>query len=160
MSNFAEEAHLLPVSISASKSKRHLKMICCIRSKAACLILLWNFAVLLVYVLFNVKGTFEAKSYNRTSFITVGISIIAVFAPMAGLLTDLKYSRYKTVVCSSYFLLIEVVFIFMTLIVISCLIIVKGRNIIVEIEHDGVILQVCFFHPFWNYACYIISILD
>ena len=88
------------------------------RSKSACLILLWNFAVLLLYVLFDINNEFKGESsYNTSIFTVFGVSLIAVFAPIAGLLTDLKYSRYKAVTCSSYFLLVATMLLLMLLIV-------------------------------------------
>ncbi len=112
MSDLAEQVSLLPVARNGQPSSKIncLKRSRCIKSKAARLILLWNFAVLLLYVIFDINNEFKGESSYKTPLLTaVGVSIIAVFAPMAGLLTDLKYSRYKTVICSSYFLLIEVV---------------------------------------------------
>ncbi len=109
MNRFAEDSHLLPVASGITKSKWYLKANCCIRSKTACLILMWNFAVLLVYMAFNVGNHFRYHSkYHTAVMVSIGVSAVAVFAPMAGVLTDLKYSRYKTVTCSSYFLLIVV----------------------------------------------------
>ena len=58
------------------------KIRCCIESKAARLILLWNFAVLL--------GSYRI------------VNVIAIFSPVAGLLTDIRFSRYKAILSSSY----------------------------------------------------------
>ena len=98
MSSFAEDVYLLPVANDkVSKSKWNVSCDC-IRSKAARLILLWNFPVLLIYAFFNINNEFNYRSsYHTPILVTVGVSIIAVFAPIAGLLTDLKYSRYKAV---------------------------------------------------------------
>ncbi len=83
MSSFAEEDHLLPVANSLAKSKSQLKKSCCIKSKAVCLILLWNFAVLLVYSFLSVNNELEYPGYYHTSISIIGaVGIIAVFAPM------------------------------------------------------------------------------
>ncbi len=76
----------------------------------------------------SVDNEFKFRN-NPPNFVNTGVSIIAVFAPMAGLLTDLKYSRYKTVIlCSSYFLLIEVVLLFMAVIILFSLVVANGVN--------------------------------
>ncbi len=102
MNSFAEEVHLLPVAKGVSKFKWHILKSCCVSSKAAHLILLWNFAILLMYVLFTVNSLVKFKGYYDPPAIIVGLSITAVFAPMAGLLTDLKYHDIATVFTESY----------------------------------------------------------
>ena len=110
MSRFAEDVPLFSVANSVAKSKWFSKVSCCVRSKAARFILLWISGVLLVYSFFNIDNEFISRSsWAIQIYIAFIVSVIAVFAPMAGLLTDLKFSRYKTVTCSSCFLLIEIV---------------------------------------------------
>ena len=105
---------LLPVtrdSTSTPKSWGFFKGTCCIGSKAARLVLLWNFAVILAYrMLYNIDVFMQV---NQTSLVLMLLSVvltfIAVFSPVAGLLTDIKFSRHGAVVCSSWFILVKIV---------------------------------------------------
>ena len=104
-----ENSHLLPPVASAKAKPRHLNVNCCIKSKIAGLILLWNSPVLLIYVAFNIGIHMRYHSrYLLLIILCIVVSGISVIAPIAGLLTDLKYSRYKTVTYGSCFLLIEI----------------------------------------------------
>ena len=101
---------LLPVTRDSSR-KPKCRFTCCIGSKAARLILLWNFAVILLYrILYNTDVVMQV---NATSSYLILSSIIllfiAVFSPVAGLLTDIRFSRYRAVVYSSLFFIIKVV---------------------------------------------------
>ena len=111
----SEKGPLLPVMVGHQRKKtcRIFRGDFCVQSKAARLILLWNFAVLLAYKFF----------YDINIFFQVGHSIwlaivlpttftfIAVLSPVAGLLTDIRFSRVKTVLCTSYVVLIKLVII-------------------------------------------------
>ena len=101
-------------------NKSRLKKKCCIKSKAAIAILMWNFAVLLIY---NTIGNISNGSYSieASIFTVTAVGTVAVLAPMAGLLTDVKYSRYKVVVSSSYCLLFEVIAMLIVITVVSIL---------------------------------------
>ena len=72
----------------------------CVSSKAALLILLWSFVVgllsglLINLELCNVRNAILAISLYG------GAVIITCFFPLAGILADIKYGRYKTVVTS------------------------------------------------------------
>ena len=99
---------LLPVQRNASSAATRKKF--CITSKPACFILLWNFAVLLVY-----KGLYDTTIYMQVNGVIsnianyiAAISLIAIFSTFAGVLTDVKFSRHKAVLCSSYGVLIGV----------------------------------------------------
>ena len=99
----SEDTPLLPIvrrNTQYSSSRR----VCCIKSKAARLILLWNFSVLLVYKMF-----YDINSYLQISpkiwvriVLAAAFTFIAVLSPVAGLLTDVKYSRFRAVQCTSY----------------------------------------------------------
>ena len=120
-------------------------MKCCIKSKAARSILLWNFPVLLLYVLFDINNEFKGESSYHTPIVTViGVSLIAVFAPMAGLLTDLKYSRYKAVMCSSYFLLVETMLL-LVLLIVALSLGVLNRHFFNDINHHKAFTITSFF---------------
>ena len=55
------------------------------------------------------------NSYHTPVIVTNIVTLVAIFAPMASLLADIKYSRYQTVVCSSCTLLITVTILFLVL---------------------------------------------
>ena len=80
------------------------KIRCCIESKAARLILLWNFAILLGYIgLYDIKAMIQVSHSSLIIIAFYGlVTVIAIFSPVAGLLTDIRFSRYKAILCSSY----------------------------------------------------------
>ena len=97
---------LLPVARNPSHigtSHKCFKRKCCIKSKAAILILLWNFAILLAYkMLYDINNIMQVGETSLTVIILFGpMSVFAIFAPISGLFTDVKFSRYKAVTCSS-----------------------------------------------------------
>ena len=129
-----EQDPLLPVVRRKLSSKR----VCCVQSKAARLILLWNFAVLLAYNMFyDINAYIQVSHYNALPILAPTIFIfIGVLSPVAGLLTDVKFSRFKAVQCSSYIILVKIS-VFLLLIVIFVVIIIKAynlTNIHIEIE--------------------------
>ena len=101
----SENSTLLPSARNSLTRKGYSfpKIRCCIESKAARLILLWNFTVLLGYI-----GIYDMKTIiqvSRSSMIIIAlygvVTVIAIFSPIAGLLTDIRFSRYKAILCSS-----------------------------------------------------------
>ena len=80
------------------------KIRCCVESKAARLILLWNFAVLLGYIgFYDMKALVQVSHSFLIIIAFYGlVTVIAIFSPVAGLLTDIRFSRYKAILCSSY----------------------------------------------------------
>ena len=112
-SGASEEAPLLPDVRSSTRITKHscFTRPCCIGSKAARLILLWNFAVLLAYNMFYNINNFG----SQVGSILVPIlpfTFIAVLAPMAGLLTDIRFSRVKVVICNSYVIIVKIIILF------------------------------------------------
>jgi len=85
------------------------KASCCVKSKAACWILLWNFAVLLAYEgFYNIDAIMQASYSSAIPIaITVSLTVITIFSPLAGLLTDIKFSRYRAVKYSSYAIVVK-----------------------------------------------------
>ena len=66
--------------------------------------------MLLVYKeLVDVKNAIMEVSYVSKSprILIAGYSVIVVLSPLAGLLTDMKLSRHKTLLCSSYIILVK-----------------------------------------------------
>ena len=102
-SGASEEAPLLPVVRSSTRKTKHscFTRPCCIGSKAARLILLWNFAVLLAYKMFYDINIFGLQVGYSILFPILPFTFIAVLSPVAGLLTDIRFSRVKVVICNS-----------------------------------------------------------
>ena len=123
-SGASEEAPLLPVVRSSTRKTKHscFTRPCCIESKAARLILLWNFAVILSYQIIYNLNTFQVRFETLLPLIlTITFTSVAVLSPVAGLLTDIKFSRFKTVLYTSYTVYIEISFtsLILTIFVIS-----------------------------------------
>ena len=82
------------------------KIRCCVESKAARWILLWNFAVLVGYIgFYDMKAMIQVSHSSLTRHIIIFnsfFSVFTIFSPIAGLLTDIRFSRYKAILCSSY----------------------------------------------------------
>ena len=80
------------------------KIRCCIESKAALLILLWNFGVLVGYIGFYDMKAMIQVSHSSLIIIIFNsfLTVFTIFSPVAGLLTDIRFSRYKAILCSSY----------------------------------------------------------
>ena len=117
-SGASEETPLLPVVRSSTRKTKHscFTRPCCIGSKAARLILLWNFAVLLSYQIFYNLNTFQVSvSPWLPLVLTITFTSVAVLSPVAGLLTDIKFSRFKTILYTSYTVYIEISFAFLIL---------------------------------------------
>ena len=113
-----EETHLLPVVRSYTKKTKHSNCFtrsCCIRSKAARLILLWNFAVLLAYKMFYDINILCFQVGTTILLPAIPLTIITVLSPVAGLLTDIRFSRVKVVICNSYVIIVELVILFIVL---------------------------------------------
>ena len=106
----SEGLSLLPMT----RTGRHFKLKMHISSKAACLILLWNFSVLLAFkYVYNIDAIMQV-TYSADGLIAINgvFSIIAVVSPVIGLLTDIKISRHKAVVRTSYAIIIEILLLF------------------------------------------------
>ena len=102
----SEKGPLLPV---VQRHQRKKVRDCCIRSKAARLILLWNFAVLMAYnIFYNINNFGSVIGYSILVPILPFI-FIAVLSPVAGLLTDIRFSRVKVVICSSYVIIVKII---------------------------------------------------
>ena len=116
-----EGAPLLPLTKLVSNRRPCCPTRGCIASRPARFILLWNFAVLLAYKMFYDTSAIMQVSESSLGpiVINVVITFVAVFSPLAGVLTDVKFSRYKVVLCCSYALIAELVlsFLLLTLII-------------------------------------------
>ena len=103
-----EATRLLPVSRSRF-SRKGIRIGFCISNKVACVIMVWHFAVLLGYKsLYNFDTYVQVESNSAVTYLSIILfSTIAVFSPFIGLLADIKLSRYRAVLCSSYIILVE-----------------------------------------------------
>ena len=122
----SEDTPLLPI-VRRNSQYNTSRRACCIRSKAARLILLWNFAVLLAYNMF-----YDINAYIQVSHSTLlpillpsCFIFIGMLSPVAGLLTDVKFSRFKAVLCTSYIILVKIST-FLLLALISAVVIFKA----------------------------------
>ena len=118
---------LLPVTRTSARKPKcsFFKATCCIRSKAARYVLLWNFAVLLAYRgFYNIDAIMQVNhSPLAPVAVSIGITSVAAISPVAGLLTDIKFSRYRAVLHSSYLIAVKllVAIPIMTLILVALL---------------------------------------
>ena len=121
------EKHLLPVFRTSRKPEEKSQRKFCVTSKAVILILLWNFSVLLAYNFFNVSNAIIQVSHASTApiLLTVFFSFTSVLLPVAGLLTDVKFSRFKTVICTSSLICCKILVCFILIIVTAFLLIYK-----------------------------------
>ena len=54
---------------------------------------------------------FMQVSYHTSlvlMLLSVVLTFIAVFSPVAGLLSDIRFSRHRAVVCSSWFIIVKI----------------------------------------------------
>ena len=76
----------------------------CVSSKAALLILLWSFVVGLLSAILLNPGFCMAILPLMLSLVAYGV--ISFFFPLAGILADIKFGRYKTVTTSLFIVLL------------------------------------------------------
>ena len=84
----------------------------CINSKAALLLLLWSFIILLAHGVANNVLFYLCLlvHYDYSLLISEGSTgVIFLFFPLSAFLADVKFGRYKTILASLYILLIAVV---------------------------------------------------
>ena len=125
----SEAVHLLPPpSRSTTRfTRKSIKIGFCISSKAVWVIMVWHFAVLLGYKLvYNPDSYVQLEIDSSVTDISIVLfSTIAVFSPFIGLLADIKLSRYKTVLCSTYFILVQITAVLIVVIVIAVTLLLK-----------------------------------
>ena len=110
----------------SSKLKLRFNRIACLRSKSVILLLLWNFLMSTLYFnYYPYSVIILIILVSRLDFLSVIVGVYAIFAifqlvyPVAGLLADIRYGRYKCVISSLWAFVIG--FCFLT--VLSCTII-------------------------------------
>ena len=85
----------------------------CVSSKAALLILVWSFVIGLLGGMFlnpDVAALFVYYVDDSASYLLSIYAIITCFFPLAGILADVKFGRYKTVVTSICTVLLSLLF--------------------------------------------------
>ena len=106
--NHDEDTPLLSWRTRSRLAMRYGNTRKCVSSKAALLILLWSFVVgLLSGLLINLE-LYDSRRGGFGILFYGGAVIISCFFPLAGILADIKYGRYKTVVTSLYIVLLAV----------------------------------------------------
>ena len=100
-----EQVPLLPKAKVKRKLKRRTR--CCLKSKAALLILYWNMSIITLVAIFTDPGTYisffaalDLPYGIKTIILVIYYSLAAllfIFFPLAGCLADIKCGRYKTV---------------------------------------------------------------
>ena len=109
-----EQSSLLRVAATSVRKSAHTYnffKIGCIKSKSAIVVLFWTFSALVCYSIVNpikLQETLHVpqKVSKHHLFVILAFVIILLgimfISPMAGLLADIKFGRYKTLQCSAY----------------------------------------------------------
>ena len=106
--NYDEDTPLLPGRIR-SLAMRYGTTRKCVSNKAALLILLWSFVVGLLSAMLLNPEMYLRIILSSYSLIAYGVVVIfTCFFPLAGILADIKFGRYKTVVNSLFIVLLTV----------------------------------------------------
>ena len=149
---------LLPVNGVAIRKPR---VTFCIGSNPASLILLWNFAVLLPYRLFyNIDAVMQVgHSSILPILLNIGYTFIAIFSPVAGLLTDIKFSRNRAVLYSSHIIIVKVLAI-LVFIIIVLLLAASKPQVFESYRANTVLLLSAFFVVAILVAVYMIFLVN
>ncbi len=104
-----ESTPLTSVTDESMRDFFHLPRSCktfCVRSKPAFLLLLTSFAVSLgCGYMFDpsvLSWEFSNKYISTTGAIVLFLALVVAISPIAGLMADIKFGRYKIILCSSY----------------------------------------------------------
>ena len=81
----------------------------CVSNKAALLMLLWSFVVGLLNAMLLNPDLYVHVGITAISFMIYGVVIVFTWF-FAGMLADIRFGRYKTVVNSLFIVLIAVIF--------------------------------------------------
>ena len=107
-----EDTPLLPGRTRSWLAMRYGNTRKCVSNKAALLILLWSFMVgLLNAMLLNPEmyiRIYKSREFYEYLIVYGVIVIFTFFFPLAGILADIKFGRYKTVVNSLFIVLLTV----------------------------------------------------
>ena len=149
---------LLPVNGVAIRKPR---VAFCIGSNPASLILLWNFAVLLPYRWFyNIDAVMQVgHSSILPILLNIGYTFIAIFSPVAGLLTDIKVSQNRAVLYSSHIIIVKMLAILVLTIIVLLLGVSKPR-VFESYRANTVVLLAAFFVITILVAVYMIFLIN
>ena len=107
--NHDEVSYLLPGRRRSWLAMRYGNTRKCVSNKAALLILLWSFVVGLLRVMLLYTKVYLSIVVHITIFIGYGMTVVfTCFLPLAGILADIRFGRYKTIVNSLSLVLIAV----------------------------------------------------
>ena len=97
----------VPANRRIAGSRPHAR--CCLKSKPALLILFWNIGALILYsIAIDASSIFEvARSTLAPILLDIIFSFSIFLSPLAGFLADVKFGRYKTISCSSFVIIFE-----------------------------------------------------
>ena len=108
LSNNEEDTPLLPGRTRSWLTMRYGTTRKCVSNKAALLILLWSFVVGLLSAMLLNPEIYMRMFPHSISLVAYGVVVIfTCFFPLAGILADIKYGRYKTVVTSLFIVLVD-----------------------------------------------------
>ena len=102
-----EDTPLLPGRTRSWLAMRYGNTRKCVSNKAALLILLWSFVVgLWGAMLLNPEMYLHIFAFTFSAAAYGGVVVFTCFFPLAGILADIKFGRYKTVVTSLFIVLL------------------------------------------------------
>ena len=122
-------------------------------SKAAIVLLFWNFAVNLTYGFFFIpSGYLQIFNHNISEILSIVIALTLLFSPVAGFLADVRLSCYDTVIFSSYLMLTATLCIF----ILICTIVTGKANTLYAMIFIGLFTALCLI----GYSGYNANILQ
>ena len=105
--NHDEDTPLLPRRTRSWLAMRYATTRKCVSNKAALLILLWSFVVGLLSAMFLSPEMYLRMFESSLSLAAYGVVVVfTCFFPLAGIIADIKFGRYKTVVNSLFIVLL------------------------------------------------------
>ena len=137
MDSHVDEQSLLRVAATSVRKSAHTYnfiKIGCIKSKSAIVVLFWTFLALVGYNVLNPMNSWmlynvpQRVSNYKIILILVYVVIffsIMFISPMAGLLADIRFGRYKTLKCSSYITVVAASFLS-----IFCIVLISVASIV------------------------------
>ena len=124
-----------------------------IRSKAAIVLLFWNFAFNLTYGFFFVpSGYLQIFNHTISEIISIVTALTLLVSPLAGFLADVKLGRYNTVIFSLYLMLTATLCIF----IVICTIVTGKANTLYAMIFIGLFTTLCLI----GYSGYNANILQ
>ena len=105
-----EDASLIPKSQLKVMLQRYRKSRKCVTSRSAIMVLIWSFFMALLQSIFTDISSYQVPSVLKIQYYLIAdfslSALITLFYPIGGLLADLKFGRYKTIVSSIWMLVV------------------------------------------------------